>query len=98
MSEAKFSYEFFMVLSTKLGEEGIENSVKKFSDLIESHGELSNVDRWGKRRLAYMINKEQEGYYVLFTFKSGPEFPAELNRISKITDGVLRSLIVKKDS
>ena len=51
----------------------------------------------GKRRLAYPINDETDGFYVLYNFVSTPEFPAELDRVSKITDGVLRSLIVRKD-
>ena len=82
----------------KLGEEGIENMIKKFQDLIDANATLDNVDRWGKRKLAYMINKETEAYYVLFNFTSESDFPAELDRIYKITDGVLRSLIIKKES
>ena len=58
---------------------------------------LGSVDEWGKRKLAYLINKESEGYYVLFNFISESEFPAELDRIYKITDGILRSLIVRKE-
>ncbi len=98
MTKVKNSYETVLVLSMKLGEEGIENMVKKFQDLIEANATLDNVDRWGKRRLAYMINKETEAYYVLFNFTSEASFPAELDRIYKITDGVLRSLIIKKES
>ena len=72
--------------------------INKFQKLIESKATLDNVDKWGKRRLAYMINKETEAYYVLFDFTSDSDFPAELDRIYKITDGVLRSLIIRKDS
>ena len=64
---------------------------------IEKHATLKNVDEWGKRKLAYLINKESEGYYVLFDFESTAEFPAELDRIFKITEGVMRSLIIKKE-
>ena len=56
------------------------------------------LDEWGKRRLAYLINDEADGFYVLYNFVSGPEFPAELDRIAKITDGVLRSMIIRKES
>ena len=80
----------------KQGEEGIQAIVEKFKALIEKHATLLNVDEWGKRRLAYLINKESEGYYVLMNFESEAEFPAELDRVYKITDGVLRSLIIKK--
>ena len=64
---------------------------------IEKHATLKNVDEWGKRKLAYLINKESEGYYVLFDFESTAEFPAELDRIYKITEGVMRSIIIKKE-
>jgi len=72
--------------------------VKKFKKLIEKHGTVESVDEWGKRRLAYPINKETDAYYVLFNFQSDAEFPAELDRITKITDGVLRSMIIKKEA
>ena len=69
---------------------------EQFNDLIAKNGTIENVDDWGKRRLAYLINDEAEGYYVLFNYQAAPEFPAELDRVVKITDGVLRSLIIKK--
>ena len=98
MTNVKYSYETVLVISMNLGEEGIENMINKFQKLIESKATLDNVDKWGKRRLAYMINKETEAYYVLFDFTSDSDFPAELDRIYNITDGVLRSLIIRKDS
>ena len=91
------NYETVMIFSLKQGEEGIQALVEKFKALIEKHATLQNVDEWGKRRLAYLINKESEGYYVLMNFESEAEFPAELDRVFKITDGVLRSMIIKKD-
>ena len=87
-------YEAIFVISTKQDEESIKASVEKFSTLISENGTLTSVDEWGKRKLAYLINKEAEGYYVLFTFESEAAFPAELDRVSKITDGVLRSMII----
>ncbi len=92
------SYEAVIVISLKLGEEAVAETVKKFTNLIEKHATLESVDEWGKRRLAYLINKEADAYYVLFNFKSEAEFPAELDRITKITDGVLRSMIIKKEA
>lgn len=89
------SYETVMVLSTKLGEEGIASTVEKFKTLIAAHGTIDVVDEWGKRRLAYPIEKQTEGYYALISFKSSPDFIAELNRIYNITDGVLRSAVKK---
>ena len=87
-------YEAIFVISTKQDEESIKATVEKFSTLISENGTLTSVDEWGKRKLAYLINKEAEGYYVLFTFESEAAFPAELDSLSKITDGVLRSMII----
>ncbi len=95
MVETKHSYEFMLVASVKVGEK-TEEIVNKFKSLIEANAELSNVNNWGKRKLAYLINKEPEGEYVLFEFNSTSEFPKELDRICQITDGVLRSMIIKK--
>lgn len=92
------SYETVIVVSLKLGEEAVAETVKKFKELIEKNATMESVDEWGKRRLAYPINKETDAYYVLFNFKSEAEFPAELDRITKITDGVLRSMIIKKEA
>ena len=97
MSEIMSKYESVLVISMKLGEEGIQKLIEKFKTLIEKNATLDTVDEWGKRRLAYMINKESEGYYFLFNFTSNADFPAELDRRYKITDGVLRTVIIKKD-
>ncbi|MGW8114574.1 30S ribosomal protein S6 [Caproicibacterium sp. NSD3] len=96
MEEVKRAYETVFILSTKLDEDATNAMIQKFKDLIAANGTIDGVDEWGKRRLAYPINKENEGYYVLVNFTSVPSFTAELDRIYKITDGVLRSLIVKK--
>ncbi len=97
MAAVTAKYETVMVLSMKLGEEGIQNTIEKFKGVIERHATLLGVDEWGKRRLAYLINKESEGYYVLMNFESTAEFPAELDRRYQIQDGVLRSLIIKAE-
>lgn len=97
MAEIINSYETVFILSTKLGEEGAAAVVEKFKKLIDKNGTVESVDDWGKRRLAYPIQKQTEGYYTLINFKSAPAFTAELDRVFKITDGVLRSLIVKKE-
>lgn len=89
-------YETIMVFSLTKGEEAAKELVEKFKALMESNGTLESVDEWGKRRLAYLINDEAEGYYALYNYEANPEFPAELERIAKITDGVLRTLVVKK--
>lgn len=90
------NYEVMMVFSVKNGEEAAVALKEKFQTLIEANGTIDSVDEWGKRRLAYLINDEEEGYYVLVNFSAEPAFPAELDRVFKITDGVLRTMIIKK--
>lgn len=97
MAKVSANYETVAVISTKLGEDGINAMVEKISSLISQNGTLESVNEWGKRRLAYPINDETEGYYVLFNFTSVPSFPAELDRVYKITEGLLRTLIVTKE-
>lgn len=92
------SYETVMVFSLSKGEENAIALKDKFVDMISANGELESVDEWGKRKLAYLINDEPEGYYALYNFKCDPEFPMELERVFKITDGVLRTLIIRKDA
>lgn len=93
MAKLSQKYEIVVVYSLTLGEEGIQSLIERFKALVEEHGTLDLIDDWGKRRLAYPINDEMDGHYCLMQFTSGPEFPAELDRVLKITDGVLRSLI-----
>ena len=90
-------YETIFVVDASLEEEAIAGIVEKFKTLISKEGEIESVDEWGKRRLAYPIDYKTEGYYVLVNFSAKPEFPAELERIYNITDGLLRSIIIKKD-
>ncbi len=85
-------YETMLVTSATLDEEASAALVGKFKSLIEANGTIDSVDEWGKKRLAYPINDENEGIYTVIQFTSGPEFPAERERVYKITDGVLRFL------
>ena len=89
-------YEATMVFSVANGDEATAALVVKFKALIAVNGTVENVDDWGKRRLAYPINDETEGYYVIVSFESVPSFPAELDRIAKITDGALRVMVIAK--
>ena len=90
------NYEIVMVFSVANGEDAVEGLKTKFTDLISKNGTLGEVEEWGKRKLAYPINYETEGYYVVINFACEESFPAELDRVINITDGVLRSLIVAK--
>lgn len=90
------SYETMLIFSVTKGEEATQALVEKFKALVEENGTLESIDAWGERKLAYPINDEPNGYYALYNYTSGPEFPAELERIAKITEGVLRCLVVRK--
>ena len=93
MAKTTEKYEVLYVLNPNLSEEETQGIVEKFKTLVEQNGTLDEMEEWGKRKLAYEINYLTEGYYVLVKFTSGPEFPAELDRILGITDGVIRSLV-----
>ena len=90
------NYEATMVFSVANGDKATTALVEKFKALIAENGTVKNVDDWGKRRLAYPINDETEGYYIIVSFESVPSFPAELDRIAKITDGDLRVMVIAK--
>lgn len=89
-------YETVFIVNPTLSEEDTAALVEKFKALISENGEIVKVDAWGKRKLAYLVNDFTEGYYVLVEFTAATDFAAELDRIYSITDGILRSLIVRK--
>lgn len=97
MAEKINKYETIFVIDATKTEEEITALTEKFKSLIEKNGEIESVDDWGKRRLAYAIDDLTEGYYVLVNFKSGPDFPAELERVYGITDGIIRSIVVRSE-
>ena len=97
MVEVINKYETLFVVDASKGEEETAALVDKFKSLIEANGTIESVDEWGRRRLAYPINDMAEGYYVLVNFAAKAEFPAELERVFGITDGVLRNIVIKKD-
>ena len=96
MAKITGSYEAMVVFSTKAGDEAVAALVAKFKEMIEANAENLEVEEWGKRKLAYEIDYETEGYYVIYTFSSKPDFPAEYNRVLNITAGVLRSIVITK--
>lgn len=90
-------YETMLVTNAALDEEASAALVGKFKSLIEANGTIDSVDEWGKKRLAYPINDQTEGVYTVIKFTSNPYFPAELDRVYKITEGVLRSIIIAEE-
>ena len=97
MAKITANYEAVYILDPSLSEDAIASLIAKFKGVVEANGTVSEVDEWGKRRLAYPINDLMEGYYVLMTFTAAAAVPAELDRIFRITEGVMRSMIVCKD-
>ena len=92
------SYETLYVIDPDLTEEAIRATIDKFAKLItDNGGEIESTDEWGKRRLAYPINDKPEGYYVLVNFKSEATLPSELERIFGITEGILRSIVIRHE-
>ena len=91
-------YETIFILHPSFDEEAVKANIEKFKGVIENGGgTVENVDFWGKRKLAYEINDKTEGYYVLVNFSSKSDFPAELDRIYKISEDIMRSIIIKKN-
>lgn len=92
-------YETIFILNPSFDEETVKANIEKFKGVIENGGgTVENVDFWGKRKLAYEISKVNEGYYTLVNFTAGPELPRELDRIFRITDGVIRHIIVNEQA
>ena len=98
MEKVICSYETLFVIKPDLTEEATAAVVNKFTALIaDNGGTVENVNVWGKRRLAYPIEKHVEGYYVLVNFKSEANLPLELNRVFGITDEILRNIVVRSE-
>ena len=96
MIEIINKYETIFIVNPDLDEDATNAVVEKFKSLIESAGSIDSVDIWGKRKLAYEIKDKTEGYYVLINFSAKGDFPAELDRIYRITEDVIRHNIIRK--
>ena len=90
-------YETIIILNSNLEEEATKSAISKVTDLIAKHGTVESTEEWGKKRLAYPIKKQNEGYYVLINFSSNPDFIDELERVYNITDEIIKHIVVKKD-
>ncbi|MGO1469068.1 MAG: 30S ribosomal protein S6 [Tissierella sp.] len=90
-------YEAVYIFLPSLEEEKRNNLLDRFKGIIEEEGSISNIDEWGNRKLAYLIDDIGEGYYVLINFEAKPEVIQELNRIAKISDSIMRHMIIKQD-
>jgi len=98
MAKVTGNYEVLYIINPTLGEDETAALVAKFKELAEGHGTVTEVEEWGKRKLAYPINDIEEGYYVLMTFTADPAFPAELDRKMRIDTNIMRSIIISKEA
>ncbi len=89
-------YETIFIINSNLDETATKSTIEKFVTLIGEHGKVESTEEWGKKRLAYPIKKQNEGYYVLVNFESDPSFIDELERVYNITDEVIKHIVVKK--
>ena len=90
-------YESVVIINPNLEAESIKALIEKFSGLINSNGTVSSVEELGKKRLAYEIKKLNEGYYIVVKFEAKPELITELERVYRITDEVMKFIVVKEE-
>jgi len=90
-------YESIFILRPDLEETRRVELIEKFKGIVGAQGEIDSVDEWGMRKLAYEIQKLREGYYVMFNFRANPALPMELERNFKITDEVIRYIVINRD-
>ena len=90
-------YESVIIINPSVDEEGIKGLIAQFTDLINKHGKLEKADELGKKKLAYEVKKNKEGYYVVFYFEAETSLISELERIYRITDEVIKFMTVRVD-
>lgn len=90
-------YESVVIINSNTEEQGIKALIQKFSDLINSDGKVESVEELGTKKLAYEIKKQKEGYYIIIKFEANPTLIAELERIYRITDEVMKFIVVKEE-
>lgn len=90
-------YESVVIINPTVDEEEVKSLVAKFTDLINTDGKVEKVDDLGKRKLAYEVKKQKEGYYQVFNFEANPELIKELERNYRITDEIIKFMTIKVD-
>ena len=90
-------YESVIIINPSVEEQGVKDLIKTFTDLINQNGKVESAEELGKKKLAYDVKKSQEGYYVIFTFDAKPDSITELERVYRITDEVIKFIVVRKE-
>jgi len=92
------SYELALIFDPSLEEEAIDEQLSKISSMVEKEkGSISSVDRWGVRKLAYPIKKQENGFYIIVYFEGNSAIVQEIDRVNKLNDKILRHMIVKSN-
>ena len=91
-------YESIIIINPNLTEEAIKALEDKFTGLINENGKVESVENMGKKKLAYEVKKNKEGFYMLFNFEAKPDSIAELERNYRITDEILKFIVVRKEN
>ncbi len=91
-------YESVIIINPSVDEDKVKSLIDKFSDLINKQGKVTKVDTLGKKKLAYEVKKNKEGIYVVFYFEAEPTLIAELERNYRITDEVIKFIVVKDEN
>lgn len=91
-------YESVIIINSSLEESKIKAVIERFSNLVNEHGKVENVEEMGNKKLAYPIQKQTEGYYVVLNFEAEPAFIAELERVYRITDEIIKFIVVRKEA
>ena len=90
-------YESVIIINPSVDEEGMKSLIQKYTDIINNEGKVESVNEIGKKRLAYEIMKNKEGFYTVFNFEAKPELIAELERNYRIDDSVMKFITIKKE-
>ena len=90
-------YESVIIINPNLEAEAIKGLIEKISNLINNNGTVASVEEIGKKKLAYEIKKNKEGYYIIIKFEAKPELITELERVYRITDEIIKFIVVKEE-
>lgn len=90
-------YESVVIINPNLEAESVKAFIQKISDLINNDGKILSIDELGKKKLAYEIKKQKEGFYIVFKFEANPQLITELERIYRITDNVIKFIVIKEE-
>lgn len=90
-------YEAILIFLPTLEEEKRVQLFNRFKGIIEADGSITNVDEWGIRKLAYLIDDIGEGYYILVNFEATPEVIKEMDRVARISDGIMRHMVIREE-